>query len=115
MLDQARQAGRIRLELYPMAFIDEGSAAAANAFACAAEAGFGPATTPACSPTRPCAGATTSCSVWPGRSGRPRRRQFTRCVTGRTHAGWVDSINAAAAQHGVTGTPTLFVDGDGST
>ena len=29
----------------------------------------------------------------------------------RTHAGWVDSVNAVAAQRGVTGTPTLFVNG----
>ena len=42
MLDSARQAGRIRLEVYPMAFIDAGSTAAANAFGCAAEAGFAP-------------------------------------------------------------------------
>ena len=74
VLDAARQAGRIRLEVYPMAFIDEGSAAAANAFGCAAEAGFGPATTPGCSATRSCAGATTSCSRCPRRSARRRRR-----------------------------------------
>ena len=36
---------------------------------------------------------------------------FSTCVTTRAHAGWMDSINAAAAQQGVTGTPTLFVDG----
>ena len=37
VLDEARQSGRIRLEVYPMAFIDAGSMAAANAFGCAAE------------------------------------------------------------------------------
>ena len=42
VLDSARQAGRIRLEVYPMAFIDAGSTAAANAFGCAVEAGFAP-------------------------------------------------------------------------
>ena len=42
MLTAAQQSGQVRVELYPMAFIDEGSAAAANAMACAAEAGFGP-------------------------------------------------------------------------
>ncbi len=42
VLDSARRAGRIRLEIYPMAFIDAGSIAAANAFGCAAEAGFAP-------------------------------------------------------------------------
>ena len=32
-------------------------------------------------------------------------------MTGRAHAGWVDSINAAAEQRGVTATPTVLVDG----
>ena len=36
---------------------------------------------------------------------------FAACVTGRSHAGWVDSITAAAAQRGVTSTPTVLVDG----
>ncbi|MCW2811927.1 MAG: hypothetical protein JWP61_2385, partial [Friedmanniella sp.] len=40
-LTAAQAAGTVRLELYPMAFIDDGSHAAANAMACAAEAGFG--------------------------------------------------------------------------
>ena len=32
-------------------------------------------------------------------------------MTGRTHADWVDSINAAAGQRGVAATPTVLVDG----
>ena len=43
VITQAQESGAARVELYPMAFIDEGSAAAANAMACAAEAGFGQA------------------------------------------------------------------------
>jgi hypothetical protein len=39
----SQEAGAARLELYPMAFIDEGSLTAANAMACAAEAGLGQA------------------------------------------------------------------------
>ena len=42
-LTDAQAAGTIRLRIFPMAFIDAGSASAANAFACAAEAGFGAA------------------------------------------------------------------------
>jgi len=40
-ITQAQESGEARVELYPMAFIDEGSITAANAMACAAEAGFG--------------------------------------------------------------------------
>ena len=46
-----------------------------------------------------------------GAVGATASPEFTRCVTSQAHAGWVDSINAAAAQQGVTGTPTLLVDG----
>jgi protein-disulfide isomerase len=42
-ITQAQQSGQVRVELYPMSFIDEGSVTAANAMACAAEAGFGQA------------------------------------------------------------------------
>ncbi len=34
---------------------------------------------------------------------------FDTCVADRTHAGWVDSINAVAADDQVTQTPTLVV------
>ena len=39
----AQNAGTAKVALYPMSFIDEGSATAANAMACAAEEGFGQA------------------------------------------------------------------------
>ena len=42
-ITQAQESGAARVELYPMSFIDEGSVTAANAMACAAEAGFGQA------------------------------------------------------------------------
>ena len=42
-ITQAQESGAARVELYPMSFIDEGSITAANAMACAAEAGFGQA------------------------------------------------------------------------
>ena len=32
-------------------------------------------------------------------------------MTPSRHEAWVDSINAAAAAAGVTGTPTMFMDG----
>ena len=44
-------------------------------------------------------------------SGAEATPAFTTCVTSKAHAGWVESINTAADQRGVTGTPTLFLDG----
>jgi protein-disulfide isomerase len=111
VLDRAWGSGRARLEIYPMAFIDDGSAAAANAFACAAEAGFGPAYYAGLFANRTLTWNADQLVGLAGAVGAVASAEFTRCVTSQAHAGWVDSINAAAAQQGVTGTPTLFVDG----
>jgi protein-disulfide isomerase len=111
VLSEARQSGRARVEVYPMAFIDEGSAAAANAFACAAEAGFGPAYYAGLFANRTLSWHDDQLIALAGAVGGTASPEFTSCVTSRAHAGWVDSINAAAAQRGVTGTPTLLVDG----
>ena len=46
--------------------------------------------------TRPAAAATTA---------------FRQCVTDETHRGWVESVNATAEANGVTGTPTMFLNG----
>jgi len=95
-----------------MAFVDEGSAPAANAMACAAEAGFG---------ARYRLGLFAHSTLrWdddqllalaPLAGGRADET-FTRCVTTDARAGWVASIGAAAERNGVTGTPTMFLDGD---
>jgi protein-disulfide isomerase len=111
VLDHARQSGRARLEIYPMAFIDEGSASAANAFACAAEAGFGPGYYAGLFANRNLSWNDDQLLALAGAVGGTASPQFTGCVTGRTHAGWVDSINTAATQQDVTSTPALFVDG----
>lgn len=111
VLEQARQAGRIRLEIYPMAFIDEGSVSAANAFACAAEAGFGPSYFAGLFANPMLRWSDDQLLALPEAVGASATPAFEQCVTGRAHAGWVESINAAAGERGVTATPTLLVDG----
>ena len=111
VLDQARQSGRARIEVYPMAFIDDGSAAASNAFGCAAEAGFGPAYYAGLFANRSLGWNDEQLIALAGAVGATASGEFTSCVTSRAHAGWVQSINAAADQQGVTETPTLFVNG----
>jgi len=111
VLTAAQQSGRVRLELYPMAFIDEGSAAAANGMACAAEAGFGPSYFAGLFANHTLQWSDEQLIELARVSGAEATPAFTTCVTSKAHAGWVESINTAADQRGVTGTPTLFLDG----
>jgi protein-disulfide isomerase len=111
VLDEARRAGRIRVEVYPMAFVDDGSASAANAFACASEAGFGPGYFAGLFANPMLRWSDRQLSALPEAVGVTPTPTFERCVIERRHAGWVDSINAAAEQRGITATPSLLVDG----
>jgi protein-disulfide isomerase len=111
VLDKARQEGRIRLEVYPMAFIDEGSAAAANAFGCASQAGFGSAYFAGLFANPTLRWSDDQLTALPSAVGVTAPAAFSQCVTDRANADWVDSINAAAAERGVTATPTVLVDG----
>ena len=111
VLEQARQVGRIRLEVYPMAFIDAGSTAAANAFGCAAEAGFAPGYYAGLFANPILRWSDAQLLALPAAVGATSTPAFEACVTGRTHAAWVESINAGAGQRGVTATPTVLVDG----
>jgi protein-disulfide isomerase len=111
VLEGARQAGQIRVEVYPMAFIDPGSTAAANAFGCAAEAGFAPGYFVGLFGNPILRWSDDQLLALPAAVGATSTPAFAACVTGRTHAGWVESINATAAQRGVTGTPAMLIDG----
>jgi protein-disulfide isomerase len=106
----AQEKGQIVVDLYPMAFIDEGSAAAANAMACAAESGFGQAyylglfanhTLQWSDAQLESLASKTSSSVPPA---------FSTCVRNDAHQSWVNSINTAADSAGVTGTPTMYLN-----
>ena len=104
--------GAVALDVYPMSFHDAGSTAAANGFACAVEAGFGPAYYRGLFANRDLDwsdGQLTGLAeqvvaeVPPG---------FGACVRARSHSGWVDSMNDAADRAGVQQTPTILLDGD---
>ena len=70
-----------RIELYPMAFIDEGSTAAANAMACAAEAGFGPAYYAGLFANRTLRWSDDQLLELAGVVGAPATPEFDQCVT----------------------------------
>lgn len=112
VLTRAQNAGTAQIDLYPMAFVvPESSARAANALGCATEAGFG---------QRYYLGLFANPTLeWndgqllklTGVVGGSAPKEFSTCVTSRAKAGWVASIDAAAQRNGVTGTPTLFLNG----
>jgi protein-disulfide isomerase len=111
ILTDARDAGQIRLHLYPMSFIDAGSVSAANAFACAAEAGFGEAYYAALFANHTLDWSDAQLIELAEQVNGSVPDTFSTCVEQRTHTDWVNSIDDAATAAGVTGTPTVFIDG----
>ena len=111
IITQAQESGAARLELYPMSFIDEGSAAAANAMACAAEAGFGQPFYLGLFANHTLRWSDEQLLDLAAKVGRSPSEAFKTCVTTNAHADWVSSINAAADKNGVVQTPTLLING----
>lgn len=112
VIQQAQDSGAARVELYPLTFIDEGSVAAANAMACAAEAGFGQNYYLGLFANHTLQWSDEQLIDLAGKVGGSPSAAFTTCVTSTAHAGWVSSITAAAQQNGVTATPTMFINGE---
>ncbi|HEU5485546.1 MAG TPA: thioredoxin domain-containing protein [Microlunatus sp.] len=110
-LQEAQDAGQIRLRIFPMAFIDAGSASAANGFACAAEAGFGESYYTALFANHTLDWSDSQLNQLAEQVSGSVPEGFATCVTQRSHQDWVSSIDGAASTAGVTGTPTMFLDG----
>ena len=111
VITQAQESGAARVELYPMSFIDEGSVAAANAMACAAEAGFGQPFYLGLFANHTLRWSDEQLLDLAAKVGRSPSEAFKTCVTTNAHADWVSSINAAADKNGVVQTPTLLING----
>ena len=94
-----------------MSFIDEGSAAAANAMACAAEAGFGQPFYLGLFANHTLRWSDEQLLDLAAKVGRSPSEAFKTCVTTNAHADWVSSINAVADKNGVVQTPTLLING----
>jgi protein-disulfide isomerase len=102
----------IKVELYPMSFVDpeHGSVSAANAVACAATAGRGQQYYAGLFQNYPLEW-TNERLIKLGELVGLTSADFRTCVTGQQHRRWVDSINKAAAGRGVDSTPTVFING----
>jgi len=111
VIQEAENKGLAKIEVYPLSFIDAGSVAAANAFACSAVAGF-----PRAYFNGLFANATQSWTdeqllALVGQVKHSSTPAFEQCVTGKEQQAWVSSINEAASAKGIQGTPTVFIDG----
>ena len=106
-----QEAGRVVVELYPMSFIDGGSAAAANAMACAAESGFGQSYYLGLFANHTLQWSDSQLLDLAGKVAPRVPAGFDSCVKTSAHRSWVESVNAAAAAKGVNSTPTVFLDG----
>jgi len=111
VIQQAQDSGAARVELYPMSFIDEGSVTAANAMACAAEAGFGQAYYLGLFANHTLQWSDPQLIDLATKVGGSPTEAFKTCVTRKAHADWVSSINATADENGVTQTPTMLING----
>jgi protein-disulfide isomerase len=118
-IDELVEAGTVRLEYHPISILDRASSTqystrSASASACAAEAG---ALRPysealfAEQPTEGGAGLPDARLVEIGRSVGIDDADFETCVEERRYGGWVTRSTDAASRSGVTGTPTVLVDG----
>jgi protein-disulfide isomerase len=110
-ITQAQESGQARVELYPMSFIDEGSVTAANAMACAAEAGFGQAYYLGLFANRTLQWSDPQLIELASNVGGSPTEGFKTCVMRRAHADWVSSIDAAADTNGISQTPTMLING----
>lgn len=108
----AQNEGRLSVELYPMSFIDQGSFAASNAMACAAEAGFAQNYYRGLFANHTLQWSDEQLLELASKVGANPTEEFTTCVTGKKQMGWVESINATATANGVASTPTLFLNGN---
>ncbi|WP_152363550.1 DsbA family protein [Microlunatus speluncae] len=111
-LFDAAARGAVAIDVYPMSFHDAGSTAAANAFGCATEAGFGRAYYRGLFANRDLDWSDSQLTALAAAVTNEVPPTFAGCVGSRAEAGWVDSINAAAEAAGVQQTPTVFLDGD---
>lgn len=108
-------AGQLKVIYHPVSFINAGSARAANAFGCAIDEGvtneFYEAVF-AVQGEESGGGVTNEELIAIGASVGLDSDEFVGCVNGGTYDGWAENLNVAQREAGVTGTPTIFLNGE---
>ncbi|MCB0916387.1 MAG: thioredoxin domain-containing protein [Actinobacteria bacterium] len=122
-LNEMVQAGQVKVTYHPMNFLDrnlgnDSSTRAAAAFGCAVDAGVTLQYHNAVFANQPEAEGTgytqeqlKQFGVDAGITG-PALDTFNTCVDDQTYSDWPFLSNEAAGLRGVTGTPTLFLNGE---
>jgi protein-disulfide isomerase len=117
-VDQLIQQGRVRFEFVALAFLDQGtteSERSAAASVCASDAGkfleYENVLYTKQSPSENSGYLTEQRLLQFGKDAGITDPAFTTCVRSGRYDGWVRKNTDAASQRGVTGTPTVFVNG----
>lgn len=124
LIKQRITAGDVTLTIHPLSFLDanlgnSSSALAANAFGCASDVGEQEAldfhqTVYANQPAE-VAGEeawTTQDLIGWGNDVGIDGSEWESCVTEQPYAGWVEQVAKSQGTAGITGTPTIFIDGE---
>ncbi|HLV58442.1 MAG TPA: thioredoxin domain-containing protein [Natronosporangium sp.] len=120
LLDRMVADGTITRVQHPVAFLDRASTTrystrAAGAVGCAADAGAHPGYVRALLAAQPPSGGpglTDDELIEVGADAGITDPGFAECVREGTYRGWTQQVTAHAAREGVTGTPTVRVNGE---
>jgi protein-disulfide isomerase len=115
LLTELVTSGQARLVYYPMSFLGEESERAANAAGCAADEGKFKEfhdTLFANQPAGENTGAwTDDALIALGRKAGVTGDGFAQCVRDGRYNEWTQQVDQKSSERGVTGTPTVFVNG----
>ncbi|NLT29117.1 MAG: thioredoxin domain-containing protein [Propionibacterium sp.] len=112
LIDKAIETGQWKMEAWPMAFLTAGSANAANAFACATEEGFGKAYQKALFENSNLEWNSEQLVDLADQVNGSVPETFASCVQNLEQGQWAESINQTSRAMGVSGTPTVRVNGE---
>jgi protein-disulfide isomerase len=113
-INQLVEDGEMQVLYHPLSFLGPGSVRAANAFGCAVDQGLtheyydalftlqGTSSDPFIEENLIALGAEIGIES----------DDFATCVNEGTYNGWVDNVAATQLDNGVTGTPTIFLNGE---
>ncbi len=113
-INQLVEEGELQVLYHPLSFLGPGSVRAANAFGCAVDQGqtheyYDALFTLQGTSSDP---FTDENLIALGQEIGIESDEFATCVNDGTYDGWVDNVAATQLDNGVTGTPTIFLNGE---
>lgn len=113
-INEQVDAGELRVVYHPLSFLGPGSVRAANAFGCAVDQGltheyYDALFTIQDSSPDP---FTNNNLIALGREIGIESDEFEACVNDGNYDGWVSNVANSQVEAGVTGTPTIFLNGE---